>query len=298
MRKITLLLFPLLFSFSTCGHRGNPLPPLTKKPSPPIITEKVQDFNRPLIVWRKVTTYEDGRKIPNPSEVHYEVVVNFGKETYETDKNYFLDSPINVGEKRCYKVISIYKREKNESKVECLLGRKPIMNIPKINVEAGDGLVKVYVKNPLMRVEVFRNQEFPFVKPYATFKGSFFIDKNVKNGKRYNYRFRFSKSSVKGRLTEPCSITPQDRIPPLPPPKAYLVKSPVCTLFWEPSPSKDVVDYVVKTDRREIRVSGIYLTFKVCPKKVAIYAVDKSGNLSKPAFPEVLDEKGCSSDGK
>ncbi len=299
LNRWLLIFLPFIFSFSTCGHRGAPLPPLTKKPAPPEITYEVQDYNRPLIVWKRVSTYEDGRRLPDPSKVLYEVLIDFGKRRVRTRNNYLLDVPIGRGEKRCYKVISIYGREKNEGSVKCMRGGAPIEEVPKVKLTSGDGFVRIDVENPLMEVEVFRNQRFPFIKPYAKFKGSSFLDKKVKNGTKYEYRFRFSKGPLKGRLTAPLFAVPEDRIPPLPPQSAYMVKYPTCVIFWEPSPSSDVVGYLLKFKNGEVKVDGIYFVINgSCPKSVTIYAVDKAKNRSKPVVPEVIDEESGSSNGK
>jgi len=289
LKKFFLITLPLLFSFSTCGHRGAPLPPLPKEPSTPEVTTLFQDFNRPIIGWKRVKTYRDGRKLPNPKRVRYIVNVNFGKEKVETDKNYFLDKPIKAGEKRCYSISAIYEgRGSSPSEPVCIVGKQPLRKVPEVHVKGADGKVTVWVSNPEFTVEVFRNQKFPFLKPYAEFKGKEFIDNRVENGKTYVYRFRFSKGKLKGKLTKPIPVTPQDRIPPLPPPHAYLIEGKICTAVWDPSPSKDVIYYVVKAGNRTFTTSGIYLTLPECPERVEIRAVDKSGNRSKPVEAEVV----------
>jgi len=289
LKRFLLLTLPVLFSFSTCGHRGAPLPPLTKEPSAPKIKVLVQDFNRPLLSWESVKTYRDGRKLPDPKKVKYIININFGKEKAETSETYFIDSPIEVGEKRCYSVSAVYEgKQSSPSEPVCLVGEKPLNGVPEVKVKGEDGRVVVKLKNPGFSVEVFKNQKFPYVEPYAVFKGDEFIDRKVKNGKTYTYRFRFSKGKLKGRLTEPITVTPQDRIPPLPPPHAYLIEGKECTVVWDPSPSKDVIYYVVKTGNGIFKTSGIYLNLPKCPKKVEITAVDKAGNRSEPVSAEVV----------
>ena len=298
-RLLVLTIIPFLFSFSTCGHRGNPLPPLTKKPAPPKVAYLVQTYDRPLLVWSKVTTYEDGRKLPNPRKLYYEVFINFGKRVVKTKRNYLVDQPIKAGEKRCYKVVAVYGREKSESDVKCLVGKNPIYSVPKVSLTSGDGFVRVEVENPGYRVEVFRNQEFPLVKPYAVFSGSFFLDRNVKNGKKYVYTFRFAKGNLKGRETQTFTAVPIDNVPPLPPKSVFLIKKPACTVFWEPSPSGDVVKYLVRIGKREFEANGIYLFVGGrCSGTVKVFAVDKAGNLSKPKLGEVVGEESSSSNGK
>ncbi len=291
MKKFFLITLPLLFSFSTCGHRGAPLPPLTKEPSVPRIEYLFQDFNRPLLYWEPVKTYRDGRKLANPKGVRYVVSVNFGKKKVETGENFFIDRPVKVGEKRCYSVLAVYRgRWSSPSEPVCIVGKEPINQIPETELTGEDSKVIVEIKNPKpeFTVEVFRNQKQPFVKPYAVFRGRKFVDRKVENGKAYIYTFRFSDGNLKGRLTEPITVTPQDRTPPLPPPHAYLIEGNPCTVVWDPSPSKDVVYYTVKAGNRSFTTSGIYLTLPECQKSVEITAVDKAGNRSKPVEAEVV----------
>lgn len=289
MKRLLLLTLPVLVSFSTCGHRGAPLPPLTKEPAIPKVKALFQDFNRPLLSWESVRTYSDGRKLPDPKKVRYVVNVNFGKRKVETEKNYLVDSPIGIGEKRCYSVSAVYSgRWSSPSEPVCIVGERPINEVPKVDVKGEDGKVVVKLKNPEFPVEVFKNQKFPYVKPYTVFQGDEFTDTKVENGKAYTYRFCFSKGKLKGRLTEPITVTPQDRIPPLPPPYAYLIEGETCTVVWDPSPSKDVIYYIVKVRKKTFKISGIYFNLPKCTKKVEITAVDKAGNRSKPVSAEVV----------
>ena len=289
MKKFLLLFLPLLFSFSTCGHRGSPLPPLTKDPSTPEVTTLFQDFNRPLLSWKRVKTYRDGRKLPAPQKVKYIVTVNFGKRKLETDKNYIVDLPIKPKEKRCYSVTAVYEgRESSPSEPTCIVGKEPIKEVPRFTAKGEDEKVVIEVENPEYTVEVFRNQKPPFITPYATFAGKEFTDRKVKNGTPYTYRLRFSKGNLKGKLSAPVTVIPQDRTPPLPPPHAYLIEKKVCTVVWDSSPSEDVTYYLVKTEEGEVKVSGIYLTLPFCPKRAEVVAVDKAGNRSKPTVAEVV----------
>ena len=289
MKKLLLLSIPFLFSFSTCGHRGDPLPPLTKDPATPQVESLVQDFNRPLLVWREVRTYRDGRKLPDPRSVRYVIVVNFGKKKVKTGKNYFLDVPVKPGERRCYSIISVYRgRESPPGNPICIVGKRPIHETPEFEAIGGDNHVVINVKNPDFPLEVFRNQEEPFLKPYATFKGRTFIDRNVENGKSYRYRLRFYRGKLKGKLSREVTVIPQDRIPPLPPSYAYVITGRICSVVWDPSPSSDVVYYEVKSGDLTLKTSGIYLNLPGCNGTVSVIAVDKAGNRSKPVRAEVV----------
>jgi len=305
LRKILIAsLLPLLFSFTVCGHRGAPKPPLSYKPKTPKLYPPIQEYKSPLVWWERVTQFEDGRKIPQPQKVEYKVVINFGKRVVKTKEPYYKDFPIEAGQRRCYSVAAIYNGKEGEpSEPTCITGKEPIEERPVVKrLLEEDSLVEIEIEpSREYSVEIFKNQtEEPFVKPYATLKPgeSLFKDNNVKNDVTYTYLLRFAKDELKGPFTEPITATPKDKTPPLPPPSALLVLGEPCVLLWEPSPSEDVIGYKVVADGEEIFTSGIYLTFKKCPERVTLYAVDKGKNLSKPVTPEVVDEEGGSGNGE
>ena len=289
MRKLLLITLPFLFSFSTCGHRGSPKPPLTKIPATPQVENLIQDYDRPLISWKRVKNYRDGRKLPVPEKVEYAVIINFGKRKVKTKKNYLIDSPIRPGEKRCYSVASVYEGKwSSPTEPVCIKGKEPIPEIPLFSLKGEDGRVVIELKNPKLPVEVFRNAKPPYIKPDATFSGKTFVDRNVKNGKPYTYRLRFADGELKGKLSQGKIVIPEDREPPLPPPHAYLIEGKTCTAVWEPSPSEDVVYYEVVAGNSTFKVSGIYFNLPECFKNVRVVAVDKAGNRSKPVEAEVV----------
>jgi len=304
LRKLLLLpLIPLLFSFTMCGHRGAPKPPLIYRPATPQVHPPAQEYDSPLVWWERVDRFGDGRKISQPQKVSYRVIVNFGKREVEVKKNYFKDSPIRAGEKRCYSVVALYEgHESQRSEPVCTTGEKPIEDIPEvIKAHGGDGFVEIELApHPGYEVEVFKDAEEPFLKPYALLREeeNTFTDRRVVNGRSYTYLLRFSKERLKGRFTEPLAVIPEDRVPPAPPKEALLIKGKECILVWEPSPSEDVRNYLIVADGRKFKTGGIYFRFTGCPAKVELFAVDKAGNLSKPIVPEVVDEEGGGGDGE
>jgi len=288
-----------------CGHRGAPKPPLSYTPATPKVVGAVQEFDSPLIWWERVSTFDDGRKIPQPQEVEYEVSVNFGKVKIKTRENYLKDYPLAEGEKRCYSVAAIYEGRKSQpSEPTCIRWKRPIYQIPKVvDVLEGDGFVKIsFTPSPYLKTEVFKNQKEPFTSPYKVLDEgtSLFIDESVKNGESYTYLFRFSEGDLKGRFSKPVVAAPRDDVRPEPPQNALLVRvGESCTLVWEPSPSLDVVGYLIETERGRIETDGIYFTFKSCPGAIRLFAVDKAGNLSEEAkIEEVVNEESGSDNGE
>ena len=310
MKKL-LLFFPLLslFSFTMCGSKGDPKPPLSKSPSPPRIFIIQQSFKNPVVVWEKVTTFSDGRKLPIPDRVSYVVNVNFGKRKVKLNKRYFFDPvPISEGERRCYSVSAVYEGyESKSSEPTCIVGKKPIRALPRVKeVKSGDGFIS-FTFEPYsdFSVEVFKNSHPPFIKPFKVLTpGTLtFKDEAVKNNFTYTYRFRFSWGNVKGVLSPPIKVTPLDTTPPLPPSSPLLIKAPKgCLVVWERSPSKDVTEYRIFVNGKQFSINGrgIYFYFPECPRgDVLVVAVDKAGNLSKPVKAKgVVNEESCSDNGK
>jgi len=291
-----------------CGNKGDPLPPFSKDPSVPEVSAIQQVQDRFLVLWKSVTTFDDGRKIPVPGEVTYVVSVNFGERSYTCKQHYFVD-PVKVllGEKRCYSVTAVYRGHRSlPCEPVCLVAQEPIEEVPKVkSAVAGDGFVEIQVSRcPGCEVEVFKDADFPYAFPYRILSGKgVFRDESVLNRSLYVYRFRFSRGCVKGRLSEPVTLMPVDKDPPLPPPSAILLrKRSSCLLIWEPSPSKDVVLYRIRAGARwfTAETDRIYFYLSQCPSGTFyIHAVDKAENASDEIpFKEVKDEEGGDSDGQ
>ena len=297
LKKLLLLCFlPFVFSFTMCGNRGDPLPPLQFTPETPEISGIDQAYRNFLVKWQPVRKFSDGRKLANPEEIHYIVSVNFGKEKVKIKNTYFLDSKVvSEGEKRCYTITAVYRGKyfSQPSESLCAVARKPIEEIPEIlSYTAGDGLVKFKFK-PITDyfIEVFRDSS-SHISPYKTLLPgtSEFVDKNVVNGKEYSYSFRFSEGNLKGRFSETYNLIPEDRKPPEPPENAFLIrKGNSCTILWDPSPSKDVSGYVVLKREKAVGSTGrgIYFLLPNCPEdSYYVKAVDRAGNFSKPTKAE------------
>ncbi len=91
---------------------------------------------------------------------------------------------------------------------------------------------------------------------------------------------------IYGPFTEPLRLRIEDSEPPLSPPGGgYLVQDGKITLIWEPSPSRDVKDYVVEREGKTFRVKGTSFEEEIPPGKLVVYNIkarDKAGNESPP----------------
>ncbi|MEO2068162.1 MAG: hypothetical protein ABGX27_01460 [Desulfurobacteriaceae bacterium] len=304
-RLVFLLLLPFIFSFTMCGKRKDPLPPLEFYPEKPKILSVEQVEDKFLVRWKPVKKFYDGRRIRDIKNLHYEILVNFGERKYKTKKPFFFDKETSkIGERRCYTVYAVYKSKRSDpSEPFCIITKEPIKETPVIlNSFAGDGFVKFTFKpSKDFSIEVFRNGKLYRILPKGVEE---FVDEDVVNGREYSYRFRFSLGYLKGRFTNIFKVIPEDRIPPEPPKNPVIVrKGKSCILLWEPSPSKDVVGYLIQRRGDEmVRKLGkvIYFFLKNCGKETYyIRAFDKSGNFSKRIkVKEELYEEGSSDNGK
>ncbi len=278
-----------------CGSKGDPLPPLSKKPSSPKKVEVIQNCRTPVVHWQAVLTFSDGRKIPVPRDVKYEVIINFGKKKERTGKNYFIDhNEISPKEKRCYSVRAIYSGiEGGPSETVCTTGETPPNGIPKlVNYKEGDGFIELDFDDHNLPIAIFVNKSYPFINVDQVLERNKNIYRiQAKNNKEYVVRYCFIKGSIRGKISPSLVLTPQDRTPPKPPGRAVLIRNGRgCTLVWEPSTSRDVKSYTIFWDGKKETVAGdlVYYYFDDCPEKVKIVAVDKAGNVSKPEEPEVV----------
>jgi len=289
-KSIWILLFLLLSSFSTCGKRGEPLPPRIFEPAPPEKADYQQNILNPLIFWNPPKKFIDGEIISQKEKLTYILDINFGKEKIKTERNFFLDKEKKPGEKVCYRIAAVYNDNIGEfSEPVCFTVEKPILKVPKIkNKFSGDGFVKVIFKNPPYPIEVFKTEEeakFKTISPYKTIIDSEFIDKNVKNGQKYLYKFRFAKKKLKGNFSPIIIVKPEDKIPPKPPknPTAIKITDKEIFLIWEPSSSEDVEKYIILLNGKPIgETKNLY--FQTENKKCifTIEAIDKNGNRSNP----------------
>lgn len=80
----------------------------------------------------------------------------------------------------------------------------------------------------------------------AAASGNRFVDENAKYGEGYTYRIEASVASARSELSDPVSITPEDRFAP-PPPKNVTAIAGITTveLAWERSAASDVKSYRV-----------------------------------------------------
>ncbi len=295
MKRVLIIIgFLFLSSFSTCGRRGNPLPPRDFHPLPPDKVNFQQVVSAPLIYWNPPAKFVDGEVIPSKerNKLTYIIDINFGKKVFQTSKTFFKYKPLPEGIKVCFRVAAVYKTFKGDfSEPICRIIKAPIKQPPAVKeIKAGDGFVKIeFGKLNYKTIEIFKSdsEKFNPIKPYRTISNNIFLDKNVTNGKTYFYKARYANNELKGPFTKTFSVKPADNIPPAPPENPILITDHVCYLVWEPSISTDVKYYKIFYNGKCIgQTTGLTFTIKNCLKGTyRIGAVDKAGNitLSKPA---------------
>ncbi|WP_456396915.1 hypothetical protein [Desulfurobacterium sp.] len=294
MKRVLIVIgFLFLSSFSTCGRRGNPLPPRDFHPLPPDKINFQQIISVPLIYWDPPAKFVDGEVIP-PKErkkLSYIIDINFGKKVFHTSKTLFKYKPLPERTKICFRVAAVYKTFKGDfSEPTCRIIKVPIKQQPLVKeVKTGDGFVRIEFKKPKYKIEIFKSdtKKFDPIKPYKTISNTIFIDKNVTNGKIYFYKARYANNELKGPFTKILYAKPADNIPPAPPENPILITDHICYLVWEPSISTDVKYYKIFYNGKCIgQTTALIFTIKNCLNGTyKIGAVDKAGNitLSKPA---------------
>ncbi|WP_022846211.1 hypothetical protein [Desulfurobacterium sp. TC5-1] len=295
MKQILAFIFIIfLSSFSTCGRRGNPLPPRDFHPLPPSKIHYQQVVSTPLIYWESPAKFEDGEPISKEEkkDIKYIIDINFGHSTVETNKNYFKYKPLKQNTKICFRVAAVFKEFIGEfSEPVCRIIKAPIQEAPTLkSVKAGDRIVKIeFKKHKYKTIEIFKSDtgHFNIIKPFKTISGNLFTDSRVENGKKYFYCARYANNEIKGPFTKVIEVIPKDNIPPAPPENPILITDHACYLVWEPSISRDVKYYKIFYNGKCIgKTTGLTFMLKRCLNGTyRIGAVDKAGNitLSKPA---------------
>jgi len=286
-KLILIVLMPILLSFSTCGRKGDPLPPLSYIPESPVNVKAKQIGKNVLISWNPPSYFIDGRKIKEKGEISYVVRIGFGKSLKRTNTNYVIDRGGKPGEEICYSVMSIYKTKYRSSFSEpiCIKIKNPINQFPEIqNATAGDGFVKITFKKSDMRIAVYKSENGKFKpEPYAILEAGInvFVDKNVINKKAYKYFARFVVKGMEGESSEVITLIPEDRFPPEAPENLQIIKKGEnFILIWEPSSSKDVKYYEILNNGKVVGTVpyGLYFPLKNLKGCFRIVAVDKAGN--------------------
>ncbi len=290
VKKLLLIaLAPFLLSFSTCGRKGDPLPPFSFFPQTPTGLKAKQIGNRVLVSWNPSKFFTDGRKIKEEEKISYLIKVNFGDKLKETKRTYLLDEKKHVGEKICYSVASKYgsKYASAFSEPICLEIRKPIDQIPIFsNAEAGDGFVKITFKPHKFKIAIYKTckAEFP-IRPYRILNPEefTFIDTNVQNGREYKYFARFIFKNIESRNSQIITLTPMDTEPPEPPKNLEIVReNGKRVLIWEPSRSEDVKLYKIVNNGKVVGMVsyGLYFPLKNLTGCFQVIAVDKANNTA------------------
>ncbi|WP_457567865.1 hypothetical protein [Desulfurobacterium sp.] len=294
-RALLIVCLLLLSSFSTCGRRGNPLPPRDFHPLPPSKIFYQQTVLTPVIFWNPPEKFEDGEKISTREKrkLTYIVDIDFGKEQFKTKQTLFKYKAVQPGKKICFRVAALYEKLQGEfSEPICKIIKKPIKSLPAIkDVKIGDRMVRILFDNPFHKtIEIFKSEfpaEFNYLKPFSTVTNSTFADTKVENGKTYYYRARYAENEIKGPFSKIIKATPEDNVPPAPPEHPILITNHLCYLVWEPSESSDVKYYKIFYNGKCIgKTTRLTYFLTTCGNGTyQIGAVDKAGNitLSKPA---------------
>ncbi len=293
-----LILSTTALSFSTCGRRGSPKPPLSFIPAPPKIEDVYQIENRPFIVIKPSYTYSDGRKIPKSliKREKFLIKINF-KRVIETANRCFKDSVKKPNETVCYQVSTLLEGRKSTfTDPSCLSVKKPLFKKPQVvKISVSDSKVSFLFKRHSLKIECFKSQRgrpFP-CKPYRVISGNLFVDDRLHNGETYAYKFRFSQDTRKGPFTKVFYETPLDNQAPEPPknPQLFRLKKNACILVWEPSPSKDVSFYSISWSGGRTKTDKCYAVVPCGASFYKISAVDRYKNFSRPIVWRARNEE-------
>ncbi len=301
MKKI--FSFFLLFSsflFLRCGVKGSPEIPPSNIPEQVKKIYIKQQGKRLIVYWYYTPVYEDGRRIKERFFFRVETLEGKIKPEIKHIENlYWFEKSLNSFDKEiCFRINIITERNFiSSSKFFCFIPEKnyPILS-KKIEVkETEEGLLLTF-NQFYETVLVYRGNNPELIPPISykvLRKVDSFLDKDVAINKYYCYYITLKEDTVESNPSNKVCVFYEDRFPPKP------IRNPEIINFggslfiiWDDSPSSDVVGYILKKNGILLTPEPVYTYFFTLKdwKKgdiIEIYAVDKAGNKSSPAYLKI-----------
>lgn len=304
MKKIfkiySLLILAVFFS---CGVKGSPKIPPSTIPEPVKDIKIKQQGDTIVVFWKYNPVYEDGRKIKEPFLFKIEENDKEIKPVIKNIKNlyWFIKKIPSFEEEFCYRIKVITKKGyMSTSKYFCYL---PVKDFPIINADIflklkNEGILIIWDKKYINNVLLYKGEKKDLIPPipYKKInKSNMFLDKEVQINKRYCYFITVEdrEKVVESNPSEIKCIIYKDIFPPEPVKNpSFVIYKGKLFIFWDESPSKDVIGYIIEKNDIPLNEKPVYTYFFVIDKFqkgdiIKIYAVDKAGNKSSPVYLKV-----------
>lgn len=294
-----VFIFLLLIIFFSCGVKGSPKIPPSKNPEPVKDINIKQQGKRIILYWFYNPVYDDGK----PIKEHFSFIIEEnGKYLTNTkiksiDNLHWIEKIINnFNNEICFRVIVKTERENySVSKYKCIIPNKNILDPPEYLLKVNNEGILIKVKNLKSGkvINIYKGKKKSLIPPivYKTIKKNTFLDNDVKMNNSYCYYLTYLEDDIESAPSEVKCILYEDKFSPKPPKDIdYVIYKGSLFLIWSESPSNDVIYYEVKKGKKLLGISTEYF-FQINKWKKGdvffIYAVDKAGNKSIPAYLRV-----------
>ena len=297
MKKIYKIvsIFSLIFFIFSCGRKGSPLPPISKKPLYINSLSLKQQGDNIVVYWSYIPKYDDNRPLKSYSfKVYLNEEVIKPEILNKGDLYWFNFNIPNFRKEYCFKIYVVSKNEESESSpIECII---PSSQYPKRPVITGidlkeEGLLLKWKGNGKI-INIYRSNDklippIPFKKVEDK---KYYLDRSLSFNKRYCYYITTEFKEVESNKSNILCKDYVDVFPPKPPTDFKLLKKDDnYYLLWEESPSKDVIGYIIYKNGKPLfnmPIKTYYFIDKSYKKgdKYYIVAVDRAGNKSKKVY--------------
>jgi hypothetical protein len=301
MKILFSVFFTWVFAFFvSCGVKGSPQIPPSKVPEPVKDVKIKQQGKKLVIYWIYKPIYEDGKPIKEKIFFKIEENDNFINSQINKSKNlYWFKRNITSFKKEfCYRIwVFTEKGYTAVSKYFCYLPSKqiPVIKTSLLISIKNEGILLKWNENYEL-LNIYRGKTEKNIPPipYVSIKGKdTFIDKNVKLNNRYCYFITTEKDSIESDPSSTKCVVYRDIFPPDPVKnlEGIFYKGKLI-LIWTESPSEDVIGYVVEKNGKLLNNEPINTYFFIVDRYkkgdiISVYAVDKAGNKSSPAYLKV-----------
>ncbi len=303
MEKIykSILLLSVAFIFIACGRKGDPLPPISKKPLYVNSLKLRQQGNNIVVLWNYIPRYDDNRVL---KEFFFKIYLNgenINPKIYSKGNLYWFSFKIpNFKKEYCFNMYVVSKNEESDnSPIECIIPSKDYPDKPKIlDIELKEDGLLIKWNGEGDFINIYRsNDELIPPLPLKRIKNLYsYLDKDLVFNKRYCYYITTENKEAESEKSNTVCKDFIDIFSPKPPSDFKLLKkNNDYYLIWEESPSKDVIGYIIYKNGKPLFNIPIKTYFFIDKNyktgdKYFIVAVDRAGNRSEKVYLEKVIE--------
>ena len=296
MIRIFSLFLLLAFILISCGRKGAPLPPISKKPLDVNSIKLKQQGDYIVVSWHYIPKYDDNRPL---KEFSFKIYLNdeeINPKLWHKENLYWFSYKIPLFRKEyCF---NIYVKSKDElsdsSPIECIIPSSDFPATPEItDIELKeDGLLIKWIGEG-KNTNIYKSNDeiIPPIPDKKINNKGYYFDKDLQFNKKYCYYLTVENDKeVESNKSNTVCKRFEDIFPPEPPSDFKLLKKgDDYYLIWDNSPSKDVIGYIIYKNGKPLFNIPIKTYFFIDKDykdgdKYYIVAVDRAGNKSKKVF--------------